>query len=164
MSTQARQLVAYSSKMKFTDSTQRSDLLDPSKTNTYLIACLQWFLDNLWEPILVLAIKSDHSPTGQHAVGCAIDAYPANWQSGERVSCVDMMKAAANCPFVEAVGLGGVTKNWKRDVVWPSTAQGGGYFVLFDDNATDHIHVAVANNVDPPGARAKFLGYTKYTG
>lgn len=163
MSMEARQAVANSPKMRYTDSTQKSDLLDPAKTNTYLIAMLQWFLDNLWEPILVLAINSDHSPSGQHVVGCAIDMYPANWASGEQSTCQDMMTAASKCPFTEGVGLGGITKRWKGNVKWPSGACSQ-YFVLFDDNATDHIHVSCANNVDPPGKRAQCLGYTKYTG
>lgn len=165
MSAQAREAVANNGKMKYTDATQRSDLLDPSKTNTYLIAMLQWLLDNLWTPILVLAVKSDHSPTGQHSVGCAIDLYPANWQSNEHGTCVDVMTAAARCPFVEGVGLGGITKIWKAEIPWPTSSGGcGQYFVLFDDNDTDHLHLACANNIDPPGKRAECLGYTKYTG
>lgn len=163
MSTQARQAAANSPKMKYTDGTQKSDLLDTTKTNTYLIAMLQWFQDNLWLPILVLAVKTDHSPTGQHYDGCAIDMYPANWQQGEQSTCQDMMTAASKCPFVEAVGLGGITKKWAGNVKWP-TGTDAKYFVLFDDNDTDHIHVACANNVDRPGARASATGYTKYTG
>ena len=164
MSTQARQAVANNSKMRYTDSTQKSDLLDPAKTNTYLIAMLQWMLDNLWTPILVLAIKTDHSPTGQHYDGCAIDCYPANWQQGEQSTCTDMMSAASKCPFVEAVGLGGITKRWKGNVNWQIDSCQRQFFVLFDDNNTDHIHIAVANNVDKPGKRAQCMNYTKYTG
>jgi hypothetical protein len=162
MSTQARQAVANSPKIKYTDSSQKSDLLDPAKTNTYLIAMLQWFLDNLWLPIMVLAVKSDHSPTGQHYDGCALDCYPANWQTGEQSTCTDMMTAAAKCPFTEAVGLGGITKKWKGNVNW--NQPGSQYSTVFDDNDTDHIHIACANNVDPPGKRAQAMGYTKYTG
>lgn len=164
MSTQARQAVANSPKMRYTSPSQKADILDPKKTNTYLIAMLQWMLDNLWTPILVLAINSDHSPSGQHVVGCAIDIYPANWQQGEQSTCTDMMKAASKCPFVEAVGLGGITKRWKGNVNWQNDACQVKYFVLFDDNATDHLHVGCANNVDAPGVRAKCMGYTKYTG
>lgn len=161
MSTQARQSVVNSPKMRFTAASQKADLLDPKKTNTYLIAMLQWTLDNLWLPILVLSVNSDHSPSGQHVVGCALDCYPANWATGEQSTCTDMMNAFAKNPFCEAVGLGGITKRWQGNVQWPPPAVG---FVLFDDNATDHIHAACANAVDPPGYRAKKMGYTKYTG
>lgn len=163
MSTQARQAVANSPKMNYTSSSQKADLLDPKKTNTYLIAMLQWTLDNLYLPILVLSINSDHSPSGQHVVGCAIDLYPANWATGEQTTCQDMMTAFSRNPFCEAVGLGGVTRRWKNNVRWPSGACSQ-YFVLFDDNDSDHLHVSCANNVDPPGKRAQCLGYTKYTG
>lgn len=160
MSTQARQLVVNSSKMRFTSSDQRTDLLDPSRTNTYLIAMLQWTLDNLWLPILVLSVSTGRS-SGFHSVGCAIDCYPANWQSNEKQTCVDMMTAFSRNPFCEGVGLGGVTKNWRSLVSWPPEYAG---YMPFDDNASDHLHAACANSRDVPGARAAAMGYTKYTG
>ena len=161
MSMEARQRVANSPKMYYTSSTQKADLLDPKKTNTYLIAMLEWQIDNSYLQILVLAINSDHSPSGQHVVGCAIDCYPQNWATGEQTTCTDMMKGFAKNPFCEAVGLGGITKRWKGNVQWPPPSD---CFVVFDDNDTDHIHASCANAVDPPGARAKKMGYTKYTG
>lgn len=160
MSTQAREAVANSSKMRYTNPTQKSDLLDPSRTNTYLIAMFQWFLDNLWLPELVLSVNTGRG-SGLHSVGCAVDMYPANWDSNEKQTCVDMMTAASRNPFCQQVGLGGVTKNWKSLVQWPPESVG---FVLFMDNDTDHLHIACANAVDPPGYRAKKAGYTKYTG
>lgn len=160
MSTQARQSVVNHSKMRFTSDSQKADLLNTSLTNTYLIAMLQWTLDNLWTPVLVLSVRTGRS-SGMHNAGCAIDIYPANWDSNEKQTCIDMMTACAKNPFCEAVGLGGVTKQWRSAVAWPSQSVG---FVLFDDNDTDHIHAACANSVDPPGYRAQKAGYTKYTG
>lgn len=160
MSTQARQLVANSSKIRFTASDQRDDLLNPQRTNTYLVAMLQWQLDNLWLPVLVLSLRAGRS-SGMHSVGCAVDLYPANWQTGEKQTCVDLMTALAKNPFCQGVGLGGVTKNWKQDVAWPSESVG---FVLFMDNDSDHLHASCANTADPPGTRARRAGYTKFTG
>jgi hypothetical protein len=160
MSTTARLSVANSSKMRFRNADQRNDILDPARTNTYLIAMLQWMLDNLWLPVLVLSVRTGRS-SGFHSIGCAIDIYPANWQQGEKQMCVDMMKACAKDPFCQGVGLGGITKQWRNDVIWPSPSVG---FVLFDDNESDHLHVACANTADPPGYRARKMGYTKYTG
>lgn len=162
MSQQARDALANNPKMRYTAASQRDDLRDPKKTNTYLIAMLEWLVDNLWTPILVLAVKTDHSPTGQHYDGCALDMYPGNWQTNEKQTCVDMMTALAKCPFVEAVGLGGVTKGWAGSVAWKQP--GSQYSILFEDNSSDHLHAACANNVDWPGRRAQSIGYTKYTG
>lgn len=160
MSSSTRERVANDSKMRYTADTQRADLLDPSRTNTYLIAMLAWQLDNLWLPVLVLSVRAGRS-TGMHAVGCALDMYPANWSSGEKATVVDMMNALAKNPFCQAVGLGGITRNWRSAVSWPAPSVG---FVLFDDNDTDHLHAACSNSLDPPGYRAKKAGYTKYTG
>lgn len=160
MSTATRIAVANDPKMRYASSDQKNDLLDPSRTNTYLIAMLAWTLDNLWLPLLILSVRTGRS-SGYHAGGLAIDLYPANWSSGERATCVDLMTACAKNPFCQGVGLGGITKNWRRDVSWPPESVG---FVLFDDNGTDHIHAAAANSTDPPGYRARKAGYTKYTG
>lgn len=162
MSAETRQAVVNNVKLNFTDNTQKSDFLDTTKTNTYTIAMIQWLLDNVYGPLLVLSVKSDHSPTGEHYLGCAVDLYPANWRTNEYTTCLDLMKGLSKCPFVEAVGLGGVTKLWQNEVQWPPS---GNYpFVLFNDNDTDHLHAACANSVDKPGARAQLEGYTKYQG
>jgi hypothetical protein len=146
--------------MRYTAASQKSDLLDVTRTNTYVIAAMMWMLDNLWTPVLMLSVRTGRS-SGYHSMGMAVDCYPANWATNERATCIDMMTALARNPFVITVGLGGITKRWKGDVPWP---RGDSPFILFDDNDLDHLHFAVATTGAPPGTRAKRAGYTKYTG
>ena len=151
MSEQARQALVASPKISFTDDLQRTDLLDVSLTSTYLIALLQWLLDNCAEPIELLAVRSDHpTPDGTwaHTGGHAVDLYPSNWKNREQEAVVAVLKALAANPYCEAVGLGGVTQGWQDQVTWPSQ-----YFVVFSDNTLDHIHCGTMNAVDPEGAR-----------
>ena len=153
MSEEARQALVASTKLSFTDDQQRTDLLDVNLTSTYLIALLQWLLDNCAEAIELLAVRSDH-PTrdGQwaHSGGHAVDLYPSNWNNREREAVVAVLKSLAQNPYCEAIGLGGVTKSWKDQVTWPTE-----HFVVFSDNSGDHIHCGTMNAEDPEGARSK---------
>lgn len=152
MSQAARDALVANPKLSFTDATQAPDLQNEMVTNTYLIAMLEWLLDNCSEPIEMLAIRTDHkTPDGPwaHSGGMAADFYPKNWQGREQEAVCNVLKALANDPYCEAVGLGGVTWGWVSYVTWPKQ-----HFIVFQDNTLDHIHAGCANAVDPPGARA----------
>lgn len=149
MSLQARQdLVA---KLTFTDGTQKSDLLDPTITDTWLIAMLTDLVTRCAEPIEILAVRTDHpSKDGPwaHSGGLAVDLYPKNWEGREKEAVVYVMKAVAENPYAWAIGFGGVTQQWQTYVSWPTRN-----FVAFNDSDEDHLHVDAAMNGGGPGDR-----------
>jgi hypothetical protein len=151
MSQKQRDTLAANPKLSFTDGTQAADLKSEGRTNTYLIALLEWLLKNCAEPIELLAVRTDH-PTHDgpwaHTGGMAVDLYPKNWNGREQEAVCNVLKALAENPYCEAVGLGGVTQQWVSYVTWPKE-----HFVVFFDNTADHIHTGCANAVDAPGAR-----------
>lgn len=131
-----------------------TDLLSTSETDTYLIAMLQWMCDHCPEPIELIAIRTDHPTEDQpwlHSGGKAIDCYPKNWEGREQEAVCAVLKAFADNPYCENVGLGGIVQGWRTWVTWPATQ----YFWLFDDNPQDHIHAGSAcQNDTVGGARA----------
>jgi len=152
MSQEQRDALVANAKLSFTDNTQVSDLKDEMRTNSYLIALLQWMMDHCDEPLEILAVRSDHpTPDGAwaHSGGMAVDLYPKNWNGREQEAVCNVMKGLAENPYCEAVGLGGVTQQWISYVTWPKQ-----HFVIFYDNSAAHLHTGCANAVDPPGARA----------
>lgn len=147
MSTAAREALV--ARLHFTDDSQRSDLLDDTITNTYLIALLQDLVSGP-EAIEILAVRSDHpTPDGPwaHSGGMAVDLYPLNWEGREETACKSVLRSLAESKYCEAIGLGGVTQAWAP----PSPSS---FCVVFNDNDADHIHTGCANSVDAPGVRA----------
>lgn len=134
--------------------TQLTDLMDPLKTDTYLIAMLQWMCDNCPEPIELTAVRTDHESPDQiwlHSGGKAVDCYPKNWEGREQEAVCAVLKGFADNPYCENVGLGGVVQTWRTYVTWPSWSG----FWLFDDDVEDHVHAGSACPSDTTGgARA----------
>lgn len=159
MSQAARDALVANAKISFTDSSQASDFQNENVTNSYLIALLQWQLDNCIEPIEILSVRTDHqTPDGPwaHSGGMAVDFYPKNWAGREEEAVTACMKALSENPYCEAVGLGGMTWNWVSYVTWPSGANS--WWVVFQDNDKDHLHAGCANATAPPGARSNAGG------
>lgn len=134
------------------DPQQRADLLDPGVTSTWLIQMLTTLVTDLPdEPIEITAVRRDHpTPDGKwaHAGGLAVDLIPKNWQGREEEAFVNVMEALAENPYCKSVGLGGDAWGWESYVTWPTVQ-----FIVFQDNASTHIHCGAANAVDPPGPR-----------
>lgn len=146
MSIAARKALVASPNTIFQRDSQRSDLLDPTKTQTELIAALR-FLIGAGHIIEFTAIRSDHhddsglNPTGvgTHARGWAADCWPlASTSPGDYVDAGDARFAAflqdcAKMPFLFQIGLGG-----SADTSANQAASGD---TCFSDNGGDHIHL-----------------------
>lgn len=149
MSIETRTQLIQNPKLSFTDETQESDLLNPDLTNTWLIQMLSTLLEDSLEPIMITAVRSDH-PTSDsswsHSGGLAVDCYPKNWQGREQEAVVNVFRALVKNPYLWAVGLGGITQQWQTYVTWPTEN-----FVIFEDNAADHLHIGAAMNGGGPG-------------
>ncbi len=149
MSTQARQELA--GLLHFSDSTQKPDLLDPSKTNTLLIQMLLDVVHRCSKPILITALTTDHPTfdggpgTHGHTQGFAFDGWTA---TGNDADVVFLLRALAASPYVWTVGAGGSAKNFTSGVTFPND----GKFVFFLDNDQDHVH-AQAGNASGQGLR-----------
>lgn len=136
MSITARQeLVA---KLLFIDGEAKADLLDPEKTNTWVIAALEDFRNRYAGDITITSVRSDHSNDGcsphSHASGDAWDMAVDDWGQALRALC---FMAKQNPTFIYEVGKGGIAQQHDPGG-WP------GDFDIFDDNDQDHIHVSAA--------------------
>lgn len=148
MSTETR--IKVCDRLYFRVDDYRDQLLDINLTNTYLIAMLDDITkpDNSYlEEIEVLSVWRTNS--WGHSRGFSIDLYPKNWQDREQEAVTRVMKSLSLTCNCMTVGLGGITKQWKTYVTWPTA-----YFILFDDNDLDHLHAGCAAPDFPtPGQR-----------
>jgi hypothetical protein len=149
MSVQARNELA--NLLQFSDATQKPDLLDPSKTNTFLIQMLLDVAQRCPRPILITALTTDHPTvdggpgTHGHTQGFAFDGWTA---TGGDPGVADLIRALAASPYVWTVGAGGAAKNYLSGITFPSD----GKFIFFLDNNQDHVH-AQAGNPNGQGLR-----------
>lgn len=155
MSLEARKALVANPRLHLNDS-QKADLLDPKKTDTWLIAALTDLLHRCQHPILITALNSDHptydgGPDGHgHNAGKACDCWIADWQSVGDNRVIDLMKALAECPYVYTVCYGGsVAQEEAAEVAWPSFPP----FVHCNDNQQPHLHFQVQNAYGGPGLR-----------
>lgn len=118
---------------------QRTDLLDVNRTNTWLIQALMELLNGP-RPILITAVRADHSPGSLHGEGLACDLWHADWASVGDQKITDVMKTISGITCVRSVGLAGGAKNYKTWVTWPSWQS------VFNDNDVDHIHIGVSTD------------------
>ena len=142
MSTEARRKLA--ERLEYTNrSSQRADILDTSKTNTYLIDFLTKVADTCGHPILITALNSDHAPGTYHnTAGRAVDCWIADWQQVGDDKIVDLMSAAGKVaatgkPTLVEVGLSGTAIQFKTWVTWPPNCY------VFAENTPEHVHFAV---------------------
>ena len=76
--------------------------MDSLKTDTYLIAMLQWMCDNCSEPIELIAVRTDHPTPDQpwlHSGGKAVDCYPKNWEAVSKRRSARCSKASPTIPI-----------------------------------------------------------------
>ena len=123
---------------------QRDDLLDSNKTNTWLIEFLVKLLDTAKHPILVTALNSDHRPGTLHEKGRAVDCWHADWATVGDEKVADVMRAAAAIgmggkPSLVEVGLSGDAARLKDSVKWPLS----NVFVEDWGDENEHCHFAV---------------------
>ena len=143
MSTETRSALAYDSRL-VTNETQRADLLDPEKTNTWLIEFLVLLLDRAGHPILITALNSDHDPGTYHEAGRAVDLWNADWEAVGDEAILDVMEAAAaigatQAPALVEVGLSGTAAQYEYLVEWPTE----NVFVESYGDDNEHLHLAV---------------------
>lgn len=150
MSIEARQALVDDPRLHLQHDTQRSDLLDPDKTSSWLVAFLQQLLDKSGHPILVTAVKTDHHPGTYHnpadgSQGHAVDCWHADWATVGDDKVVDVMVAAGHIaatgsPTLLEVGLSGDAVKYETYVTWPADAS-----VFVEDYGQDneHLHFAV---------------------
>ena len=146
MSIQARQALVDSPQTVFQHDSQRSDLLDPSLTQTTLIALLSDLVAK-GHVLLFTAVRSDHhddSALGQHchANGFCADLWPNH--SANPTDYIDPSDPAfavflADCAksvWLYQIGLAGSA--------WTSSnavAAGG---TVFHDDGADHVHLGAS--------------------
>jgi len=141
MSAQAR--AALVSKLIFQDETQKSDLLDESKTQTSLIAYLLGLVDKGYH-IEITAVRTDHDDDSAlglhcHANGYAVDCWPLNsatpgdYMTQDTHPFRQFLVDAASSPWNFQIGLGGCADNSGDAIAAGSTE--------FPDNGADHIHL-----------------------
>jgi hypothetical protein len=120
---------------------QRSDLLDQTKTDTWLVEFLRRLIDEQPHPILVTALNSDHRPGTYHEACRAVDLWHADWQDVGDDEIVDVMSAAgkiaaSSSPTLVEVGLSGPAVEFETWVTWPAECD------VFIEDAPDHVHFA----------------------
>ena len=115
---------------------QRIDLLDVTLTNTWLIQALME-LQTGPRPILITAVRSDHTPGTLHGSGNACDLWHADWALVGDQKITEVLKRISQITCIYSVGLAGVAKQYKSWVTWPS------WQTVFDDNNVDHVHIGV---------------------
>ena len=149
MSVQEREELVNSPHTLFQNESQREDLLDPSKTDSGLVALLHHLcVQNGWN-VEFTAIRSDHhddsglNPTppheGTHAAGFAADLWPlASDTSGDYLDADDpkfaqFLENVRDAPYVRQIGLAGSAQTDAN-----RTAAGD---KVFDDDGADHVHI-----------------------
>lgn len=143
MSIEAREALVASPNTFFQADSQRSDLLDPAITQTYLIALLTALVEK--DHILEFtAVKSDHhddSALGEHCHfnGYCADLWPlASEKAGDYLDANDprfqaFLRDVDASTWLYQVGLAGSA--WTSE---NAVAAGG---KVFHDDGADHIHL-----------------------
>jgi|SRR5215469_7407759 len=145
MSQEARDALASNPNMVFQKESQRDDIRDQNKTNTWLIEFLTRLVQTAGHPILITALNSDHSPgTWHNPPGRAVDCWIADWQTVGDEKIIDLMNAAnaigaSNDPALIEVGLSGDAARCMDDVNWSCS----NVFVEDWGDSNEHVHFAV---------------------
>lgn len=144
MSTETRQKLVDHPRLVLANHSQKDDLLDPAKTNTWLVQFLLSIVQSTATPLLVTALNSDHRPGTHHGGGRAVDCWAANWASAGDDQVRFIMEAASwvSCsgkPKLIEVGLSGLAVNYKSSFNWCCD----NVFVESVDRSNEHLHFAV---------------------
>lgn len=147
MSVEARQLLVNHPHTIFQSQSQRDDLLDPTKTQTGLIALLQDLIAKGFI-ILFTAVKSDHhddSALGEHCHfnGYCADVWPLkSTNATDYLDATDpkfdlFLKVASSNQYLYQIGLAG-----SADI--PACRSSAGS-TCFSDDGGDHVHLGSQN-------------------
>jgi hypothetical protein len=143
MSQQARQYLVNHPHTIFQRDSQKSDLLDETKTKTELIALLTGLISK-GNIILFTAVVSDHSDDAclgfhSHANGFCADTWPlkstapTDYVGADEPEMDRYLADAAVSPWLYQIGLAG-----SADTTGDSAAAGD---TKFSDGGADHIHL-----------------------
>lgn len=144
-----RQELVNSANVLFQDDTQRSDLLDPSKTQDNLVKAL-WYLTRA-DFVMITAVKTDHSDdsdlgTHCHFNGYCVDLWPVyisdtlhKWSYYPPTGLTPFLQRMASTPYVVEIGLAG-SAYIQANI---TAAQHGRVLDVFHDDGADHIHMGV---------------------
>ena len=145
MSIETRQKLVDHSRLVLANHSQRDDLLDPNKTDTWLVQFLLSIVQSCATPLLVTALNSDHGAGTYHnPAGRAVDCWAANWASAgdDQVRYIMEYASYISCsgkPKLVEVGLSGLAVNYKDSFNWCCEK----VFVESVSRSNEHLHFAV---------------------
>ena len=128
----------------FQNGTERGDLLDPSRTQTELVALLLDLAKNKGWHVEITAVRSDHHDDSAlglhcHANGYAADCWPlASANAGDYLDARDarfqkFLQDAADSAWLFQIGLAGSAST--------STNMAAAGRTVFQDDGGDHVHL-----------------------
>jgi hypothetical protein len=122
-----------------------SDLLNPQKTNTYLIALLSDLKGRCGHPLLITAVNTDHHPDGNghgHSKGWAADLWNGDYGKVGDDKVFDIIKALVVNPYCWTIGLAGKAQQYAEASHSLVTDKRQ---IIFLDEGLDHVHVQAGN-------------------
>ena len=145
MSTETRQKLVDHPRLVLANHTQKDDILNPNKTNTWLVQFMLSLVQSCSTPLLVTALNTDHGAGTYHnPSGRAVDCWNADWASAgdEKVRFIMETASYISCslkPQLVEVGLSGLAVNYKDDFKWCCNK----VFVEDYGRQNEHLHFAV---------------------
>ena len=147
MSIDTREKLVNHPRLVLSNHTQRDDLLDPNKTDTWLVQFLLSLVQSCARPLLVTALNTYHKPGTYHnPAGRAVDCWNADWASNGDDKVAEIMATASyiSCsqkPQLIEVGVSGLAVNYKDSFKWCCS----NVFVEDYGRSNEHLHFAVGN-------------------
>jgi|SRR5215472_5656611 len=146
MSEETRQKLVDHPRLVLQRHSQKTDILDPTKTNTWLIQFLLSLVQSCSTPFMITALYTDHDPGTWHhpsngSPGRAVDGWNADWASAGDDAVRFVMQAAAyisvsNNPKLIEVGVSGDAVKYKDAFNWNCDN-------VFVEQTDEHVHFAV---------------------
>jgi hypothetical protein len=149
MSTETRIALANSPRLIYQRASQKSDLIDYTKTRTQLVAAIAHLVANGWYLTITALVSDHHDDTGicrsgppycgTHAHGWAADLWPMDPnRPGRYLDAGDLhfqkfLSQVMAVPFYMQTGLGGTSDTkTNQDSAGPQ---------WFPDSDEDHVHI-----------------------
>jgi hypothetical protein len=145
MSQETRQKLVDHPRLVLTHHSQKSDLLDPTKTDTWLVQFLLSLVQSCATPLLVTALNTDHDPgTWHNPPGRGVDCWNADWASvgDENVRFILESASYISCsgaPKLIEVGLSGTAAQYLHSFDYCCDD----VFVEDYGENNEHVHFAV---------------------
>ena len=141
MSTETRQKLVDHPRLVLTHHSQKTDLLDVNKTNTWLVQFLLSLVQSCATPVMITALNSDHAPGTHHGGGRAVDLWNADWASKGDDDIRFILESASNIsctnkPRLIEIGFSGPSAKYKDSFKYCCDNR-------FIENTPDHVHFAV---------------------